>query len=84
VVVVLPVSPAYVKEFLTEDVNREFEKALAEARTSVPTAHWIRLDQMNELSSNEYFWDLVHMNSYGQKIATEAFLARWRESKGLQ
>ena len=77
VVVVLPVSPAYVKEFMTSEVKREFEQALADVRDSFPKVQWIRLDQLNELNSNKYFWDLVHMNVYGQKIATEEFLRQF-------
>ena len=84
VVVVLPVSPAYVKEFMTSEVRREFELALAEARHGFPKVQWIRLDQLNELNSNEYFWDLVHMNSFGQKIATEEFLRQFVEITGRQ
>jgi hypothetical protein len=74
VVVVLPVSPAYENEFMTTEFKIEFENALAEAKRTVPQAHWIRLDQLDELNSNENFWDLVHMNMYGQKIATKVFL----------
>lgn len=77
IVVVLPVSPAYVKQFMTSEVKREFEQVLADVRNSFPKVQWIRLDQMNELNSNEYFWDLVHMNAYGQKIATEEFLRQF-------
>ena len=84
VVVVFPVSPIYAKEFLTSEVNREFEAALIEVQHSAPEASWIRLDQVKELNSNEYFWDFVHMNSYGQTIATEAFLPQFIESTGLQ
>jgi hypothetical protein len=83
VVVVLPVSPAYSKEFLTPAVNREFEAALAEAKREVPQALWIRLDQLDKLNSNEFFWDLVHINSYGQKIATEAFMDQLKKIDGL-
>jgi len=84
VVVVLPVSSIYGKEFLTSEVNREFEAALTEAQHSVPKASWVRLDQVNGLTSNEYFWDFVHMNSYGQTIATEAFLRQFKEFTSLQ
>lgn len=84
VVVVLPVSPLYTKEFLTPEVKREFEEALTEAQHSVPKARWVHLDQLNELNSNEYFWDLVHMNSYGQKVATEAFLGQLMDFTSLQ
>jgi hypothetical protein len=75
VVVVLPVSPAYANEFLNPAVRREFEDTLDSVQRSTPQSLWIRLDQLDELNSNEYFWDLVHINVYGQKIATEAFLA---------
>ena len=80
VVVVLPVSPAYAKEFLTPAVEREFEIALAEVQRRASRAHWIRLDQLDELNSNENFWDLVHINVYGQKIATEAFLDQLKKN----
>ena len=72
--VVLPVSPAYAKEFLVSEASQSFESALTEARQAVPQARWIRLDRLESLNSDGYFWDLVHMNSYGQRIATEAFL----------
>jgi hypothetical protein len=84
VVVVLPVSSTYGKEFLTSEVNREFEVALTEAQHSVPEVSWVRLDQVNELTSNEFFWDFVHMNSYGQSIATEAFLRQFKKFPSLQ
>jgi hypothetical protein len=74
-VVVLPVSPAYATEFLSPEVCRQFESALADARHSAPQAEWVRLDQLPELNSNECFWDLVHMNPVGRQIATKAFLS---------
>ena len=74
IVVVLPVSPAYAREFLTPEIRQDFEKALIDSQKRIPQALWIRLDQFNKLDSNEFFWDLVHMNSNGQKIATESFL----------
>lgn len=84
VVVVLPVSPIYAKEFLTSGVSREFEAALIEVQHSAPEANWIRLDHINELNSNEYFVDFVHMNWYGQMIATDAFLRQFRDLGILQ
>lgn len=83
IVVVLPVSPAYAEEFLTPRVKREFDQCLTEAQHSVPEASWLRLDQLDELNSNDYFWDLVHMNSYGQKTATRAFLGEFRKFLSL-
>ncbi|MDF0643875.1 MAG: hypothetical protein P0111_07570 [Nitrospira sp.] len=84
VVVMLPVSPAYVKEFMTLEVTREFEQALVDAQHSFPNVQWIRLDQLNKLNSNEYFWDLVHMNPFGQQIATEEFLRQLVAVKSRQ
>ena len=79
VVVVLPVSSAYSEELIASEVQQQFEEGLAEVQHSVERVHWVRLDQLKGLSLNEYFQDLVHMNSYGQKIATEALLDRLRE-----
>ena len=76
VVVVLPVSPPYAREFLPATTTEEYEHVLAEARRRVPAAVWVRLDQLPELHSTDYFWDLVHLNTEGQKIATDALLAR--------
>jgi hypothetical protein len=74
IVVVVPVSPAYSTKFLTSEVQREFERLIAETQRNFPQVQWIRLDQLNQLNSNEYFWDLVHMNVSGQKIATSTFV----------
>ena len=74
VVVVLPVSPAYAREFLSPEVFRRFESTLSEAQGSDPQALWLRLDRLPHLDSDEFFWDLVHLNTYGQRIATEALL----------
>jgi len=76
VVVVLPVSPAYARAFLSPDVSHRFEFALAEAQRSAPEAHWVRLDRMPDLASDDHFWDLVHMNTIGQRIATRALLTQ--------
>jgi hypothetical protein len=74
VVVVLPVSPVYLKEIISLQEKRKFEEVLIEVKRKAPKAYWIRLDQLDYLNSNEYFWDLVHLNKYGQIIATNAFL----------
>ena len=83
VVVVLPVSPYYAGEFLTADVKQEFEEVMVEEQRAVQQACWIRLDQLDALNSNDYFWDLVHMNIYGQQIATEAFISHVRKVSKL-
>jgi hypothetical protein len=74
IIVVLPVSQAYVDEFETPDVVNRFEHALAEATALGEDAQVIRLDRVSGLSSHEYFADLVHLNSAGRRIATAAFL----------
>lgn len=79
IVVVLPVSSAYEHEFISPEVARKFEKALAEAQRAVPEAHWVRLDHIPQLDSNDHFWDVVHMNQFGQRIATDALILRLRE-----
>jgi len=79
VVVVLPVSPIYKEEFMTQEVQRSFEAAINAASNSSPKSVWIRLDQLDSLRSNDYFWDLVHMNSSGQRVATDIFLHRIEE-----
>jgi len=75
VVIVLPVSPLYGREFLSPEVSARFEKMVADAKRATPQARWIRLDQLPALRSNEYYSDLVHMNMYGQEIATSALLS---------
>jgi len=79
IVVVLPVSPTYSKGFMSPESLHEFESGLTELRRRVPRAEWLRLDQVPNLISDDNFCDLVHMNSFGQKIVTESFLARFRQ-----
>lgn len=76
VVVVLPVSPAYQEEFLTPKVRADFEAALARLHELCPQASLVRLDRLPALQDNALFWDLVHLNKYGQQIATPAFLSQ--------
>jgi hypothetical protein len=74
IVVVVPVAPMYADKFLTPEVNRSFEKSLADGYRVAPDALFVRLDQLSALNSNEYFSDFVHLNGAGKRIATEAFL----------
>jgi len=83
-VVVLPVSPAYQKEFLTPETVRAFETSLASLQKAVPQVTWVRLDQVPELNSDDNFWDVVHMNVFGQQIATDAFLQSIRDISASQ
>ncbi len=79
VVLVLPVSPAYQAAFLDADTRRKFEESLAEQQRAVPGVRWLRVDQLAALNTNEVFWDTVHMNVYGKKIATDHIL-RWMQA----
>lgn len=83
VVVVLPVSTAYTKELVSEEVKQNFEEALTKVQQSVSNVTWIRLDQLDPFSADEYFQDLVHMNSYGQKVLTEIVVDRLKGITGL-
>jgi hypothetical protein len=78
----MPESPIYNAEFLKTDVRRRFEELLSDAQKEMPEAIWVRIDQVPELNSNQYYWDLVHMNAYGQAIATKILLAKL-EAAGL-
>jgi hypothetical protein len=83
VMVVMPVSPIYQKEFLVPSVMLGFEEALADLQHRNPQTRLVRLDQLPALNNNGMFYDLVHLNRYGQQIATAAFLEQLRSLLGL-
>ena len=72
--VVMPVSPIYHREFLSPGVVQEFEGELAEMQQRCPQTRLIRLDQIPALQDNNMFRDFVHLNMFGDQIATAAFL----------
>lgn len=74
VVVVFPVSPPYMAELVTPKDRAGFENLLAEVRAEFPRAQWVRLDRVPGLDSAEFFYDLVHLNMRGRRVATQAFL----------
>ena len=74
VMVVMPVSTIYQKEFLAPRVIGEFEKTLAELQHRNPQTRMVRLDHFSAFKDDDLFSDLVHLNMYGQRIATAAFL----------
>jgi hypothetical protein len=82
-VVVMPIAPAYVREFVTTEVARDFENSLAHALHDSPEAVVFRLDQLAALRSDEYYTDLVHLNSAGRRLATEAFLMELKRQPNL-
>jgi len=79
IVVVLPVSPTYAREFLTQEVVHDFESALDKAKRVDPKAQFVRLDKLPALNSDDNFGDLVHLNGAGKRIATDAFLSWLRQ-----
>lgn len=79
IIIVLPLSSAYTKEFISPELVQQFERVLAEVQRSAPQAELLRLDQVPGLAADENYCDLVHMNVFGQKIATEALLARLQQ-----
>ena len=83
IVVVLPVSRAYTEAFLDKTAAIAFERVIQDAMEMVPEATFVRLDRVRELSDPSYFFDLVHMNSLGRRLATQAFLMEVGK-KGLQ
>lgn len=83
-VVVLPVSQPFAQEFMNEAATREFEGALEAMRDAFPNVSWLRVDQLPQLRSGQYYWDLVHLNGQGQSIATEAVLVSLRKLLGKE
>lgn len=74
IVVVLPVSPPYLKQLISSSQIAEFEASVSKLTSEFPDAAWVRADQIAALQSPEYYWDLIHLNVAGRTIATEYFL----------
>ncbi|HEV2327261.1 MAG TPA: hypothetical protein VGY56_00560 [Verrucomicrobiae bacterium] len=70
IVVVVPVSSWYSKQFMTSELSNEFEGAIAEAQHRYPKVEWLRLDRVAGLDSGSNFCDIVHMNVYGDQKTT--------------
>ena len=70
VVLVFPVSPPYREKFGDAASVAEFEQALERMKTADPNLRIIRLDREPALQPAEVFWDLVHLNDDGRRIAT--------------
>jgi hypothetical protein len=73
IVVILPVSPQYAREFLSPAVRASFEAALTRAQEAVPAARFVRLDRLPSLQADELYSDFVHLNGAGRRLANEAF-----------
>jgi hypothetical protein len=77
-VLVLPSSPTYMEE-LGSAGARAFEGEIAALQASHPKIPFVRLDGISELNSNDYYYDPMHLNMFGQEIATRNFLIRLKE-----
>ena len=75
IVIVLPVSETYSREFLDRETLRRFEDCLAKFQLERDEEIWVRLDRVSQLHSDDLYWDPVHLNVFGKKIATELLLA---------
>lgn len=72
VVIILPVSPEYRRQLLSNETLQQFEKSLADVRAATPQATWLRIDQLPELNDDSCYGDLVHMGAKGKRLATDA------------
>jgi hypothetical protein len=80
ILVVLPVSKPYRQEFIDQATGVAFEEAISQAMAIVPDATLIRLDRLPGISDPGCFFDLVHLNSLGRHLATDAFLTELKRS----
>lgn len=74
VVVVFPVSPPYREVFGDSTSVDHFERELDRIKAAHPTLQMIRLDQEPALQPAEVYWDLVHLNDDGRRIATRRLI----------
>lgn len=76
IVVILPVSPAFISRNVDREAVKAFDLALIKLRDGHPDALIIRLDNEELLQNDDLFWDLVHMNARGQASTTALLLER--------
>jgi hypothetical protein len=84
IIIVMPVSPTYRREFLTSHVTNEFEDAMNDLRRRNPARPLIRLDKLPKLDDDSMFSDLVHLNIYGQEVATAALVEEMEKDLNLR
>jgi hypothetical protein len=73
--VVMPVSPIYHRAFLNEQAAQAFENELSDMKQRHPGMQLLRLDQIADLYDDNKFRDFVHLNKFGDEIATASFLS---------
>jgi len=83
IVVALPVSPEYRDSVSRMHATLDYDNWLAQLMISVPEVHWIRLDRLHALNTSGCFYDLVHMNAQGRRLATD-FVTQSLEQINLQ
>ncbi len=76
IVVILPVSPAFISRNVDREAVNAFDLALIKLQDRHPDALIIRLDNEGLLQNDDLFWDLVHMNARGQASTTALLLER--------
>ena len=76
VLVVVPQPPIYRNALLPPAARQQFEEELAQVKGQCPQVHVVRLDRLPALDHNDLYYDDVHLNMYGQQIATAALQAR--------
>ena len=74
VIIVFPVSPPYREAFADATSVEHFGKALDRIKVAHPQIQMIRLDQEPALQPSEVFWDLVHLNDDGRRLATRRLI----------
>ena len=79
VVLLLPVSPPYRNELVNAEDKAAYEKLVAEIAKEEPDVKWVRIDQLPEFESTDYFRDFNHMNLAGEQIATKAIAAELKK-----
>lgn len=73
-VLVVPLPPLYRQALLNTEVMQQFEAELADLQRLCPGVQMVRVDRLPVLDSNDYFYDYVHLNRFGQRLATDEAL----------
>jgi hypothetical protein len=76
ILVVIPQPPIYRTAVFPPAAMQEFDEELAQVKREYPQLHVVRLDRLPALDHNDLYYDDLHLNMYGQQIATAAFQAR--------
>ncbi|MFO1313546.1 MAG: hypothetical protein U1F41_15940 [Burkholderiales bacterium] len=75
-IVVMPVSGVYRQSFLTPQLMAALDNEVDNLASRDSGVSAIRLDRLQALDDDALFADFVHLNKFGQAIATSALLER--------